>query len=386
MAKAYNEENKTFEAFKFNEIKYILLSHLKFENNLNLNSKESIISSVLFGFKEKEFTEKNFIELFDKKIKEYFKKKEIEYTILTSLSIDYLPYRRLIINNSEINIVGKMFPKKYRSSREKLYGKHFKTSENDNFLKVMVRIKGKNYQDAFEKGIYDLNIFRSILCLNLNSFTEIPLSSFSNRPINKIRFGQFFSLHHSSGIAINEVSYWYDNDFLNILTHFDKEKKHYKKVFKWWLNKYKVSQKSHKNKLGDVLNLYVKAFDEIDKQTCFLKGWLTLENLLGTHDNKTIIRRCVSIYSDELKEYQKQILEGLRLRRNQIVHEGNDRINSIVNCYHIQKYIYNLIKLNNLKNTKIIKNNEDALKLLDYRSKDVSSIEREIQILRQIKK
>ena len=134
----------------------------------------------------------------------------------------------------------------------------------------------------------------------------------------------------------------------------------------------------------DVLNLYVNAFDEKDKHTSFLKGWTALESLLDTHDNQLIIKRCLSVFKKGDRGYQKAILEGLRNRRNLFVHENDTKINSLINCYHVQNYIYSLIRANNLRFYKEIENIQEANELLDYRRISNKEISSKRKLLRQV--
>lgn len=331
---------------------------------------------------------KNFEEFFkDAKI-EYFKKKEVNYTLITSLSIDYLPYRKLKINNSVIKIHGKVFPRKFLKIRKEVLKESCKKENKNEFLKVSVELKGKSFYDAFEQAYFDLNIFRAILCLNLNSYSEIPLTNDSNRGINKVQFGEFHTLHLSAtGENVESKSHWFETNFEEKITQFPIENKEVKKsTIDSWLSSFNKCHNEHKNKLSQVLNLYASAFDEKDKQTCFLKSWIALESLLGTHENKLIIKRCSSIFKTKDRDYQKEVLKGLRIQRNQIVHENDNRINSIVNCYHVQRYIKGILRYNNLRYWKIIKNNEEALKLLDYRLQTARGLESEIKVLSEIKK
>lgn len=388
LRKAHNSKNQSFEAFSYNEIKYVLLSHLNTPKNISRTGKEEFVESFLRRFHKEEINEVNFKVFFEEAKKKYYKKKEINYTLLTSLSIDYLPYRKIKINRSIVRIHGKKYPKKFLKSRKDVLANSRKKELSNDFVKVSVELNGKSFYDAFEEAYFDLNIFRALICLNMNSNSEIPLTNDSHRAINKVQFGEYHTLHFSeSGESIDSRSHWFETNFGEKTIQFPNENNEVrKKNINYWLSKFNGCQKKHKNKLSQVFNLYASAFDEKDKQTCFLKSWVALESLLGTHENEIIIKRCSSIYKTKDRNFQKEILKGLRLQRNQIVHENDDKINSIVNCYHIQRYIKGILLYNNLRYSKIIKNNEEALKLLDYRLQSEGRLESEIKVLIAIKK
>jgi hypothetical protein len=384
----YNSKRKTFEAFRYNEIKFIVLSHLQTSDNISLKGKENFIDSFLNRFHKNEISVDNFLKFFEESKKEYFNKKEQDFTLLTCLSIDYLPFRKIKINNSTIRITGQNYPRKFIKSREKVLKKNREKDITSDFLKVTVQIKGKNFVDVYEQAYSDLNILRAFLCLNLNSYSEIPISNHYNRAINKVKYGQFHTLHYSeTGETFNDTNYWIETDYPNKKTSIEKEKnEQFKKNINSWVKLYENCYKAHKNKLSKVLNLYVDAFDENDKQTCFLKSWIALENLLGTDNNNLLIKRCSAIFSEDDRPFQKQILKGLRIQRNLLVHENNNRIDSLVNCYHVQRFIHGLLKYNNLRYSKIIKNNEEAIKLLENRLLSSENLTRELKLLKEINK
>lgn len=388
LKRIFDSKKKTFEAFRYNEIKYIILSHLKSSGNISLQGKEIFIQSFLNRLQNDEISVYNFSKYFEEAKKEYFSQKEQDYTLLTSLSLDYLPFRKIKINNSIIKITGKKYPRKFENSRQRLLKKSREKPLLNDFIKVTVQTKGKNFFDAYEQAYSDLNVFRAILCLNLNSNTEIPLSNHHHRAINKVKFGQFHTLHLSvSGETFNDTNYWFESNLPNIITYFEKDKKeHLKKNINSWIKRYEFCHTSHKNKLTKVMNLYVDAFDEKDKQTCFLKAWTALENLLGTDNNILVIKRCLGIFKENDRPFQKQILSGLRIQRNLIVHENNNRIDSLVNCYHIQRFIQGLLRFNNLRYFRIIKNNEEAIKILEGKLLSSESLAREIELLKEINK
>lgn len=87
------------------------------------------------------------------------------------------------------------------------------------------------------------------------------------------------------------------------------------------------------------MNVYATAFDEVDKNLCFLKAWIVLEILLNTDKNDKLINRIVSIYHDDSKEFIRQDLECLREFRNSFVHNGINYTNPLVACYRLQRYI-----------------------------------------------
>lgn len=387
LKKLYNGKSNS-DPFKRSEIKYLIISNLEANKNISLHSRELIVDSIISKITQEEITVENFKKSFKEVTKGYFKRPNKSFTVLTSLSIDYLPLRKVKINDSEIRIVGKKFPEKFKNSREKLYDHHFHRKEENNFLKLIVTVKDKHSLDAFDQANYDLNVFRGILCLIMNSSKELAFQVNNTRPINKVKFGYFHSLHLTeSGDTANKITYWTDKDFPKYPTIFNKQKKDsLQKNIKNWIKKFNSCAPKHREKLSEVLNLYVEAFDEPDKHNCFIKGWTALESLLGTFENDLIIKRCSSIYKIGDRPYQIEILKSLRNRRNLLVHENDTKMNAVVNCYHIQQFIRGLLRYNNLKYYDIIKNNEEAVNMLDARLTDSKKIKSQMKVLQEISK
>src|SRR5690606_25232148 len=136
LRKAYNNKNQSFEAFRYNEIKYVILSHLNTTKNISRKGKEEFVESFLRRFHNEEINEVNFKAFFEEAAQEYYRKKEVNYTLLTSLSINYLPYRKIKINNSIVRIHGKKYPKKFSKNRKDVLAESRKKELPNDFIKV----------------------------------------------------------------------------------------------------------------------------------------------------------------------------------------------------------------------------------------------------------
>ena len=97
----------------------------------------------------------------------------------------------------------------------------------------------------------------------------------------------------------------------------------------------------------------MNAFDEPNKQSCFLKVWTALETLLRLTIKMILsIKRCLTIYDDKSKPMQRQTLEALKNYRNDFVHEGIEasKENLSTFCYKIQANILYILKFNAFTN------------------------------------
>ena len=382
------KENKvSFEAFKIFELENILESHITLSEKISNISKHSIIQKAIRKVAIKGFDENMFKEILDKELKNHFRKKEQNFYLLSSLSIDSLPFRKIRINNSEITTKGKSYPKAFNESRNKLLKRKFLNENKTNYLKIIVKTKGKNHIDTFEESLKNLDVLRAILNLTLNSPLKITFG-LDEKPLNQIRLGEYSTMHFENGETINDNNYWYESNFYEKIYHLKDDIKVYlKKTINWHLKRINLSHKNFNQSICYGLGLYVKAFDEPDKQSCFLKSWTALENLLSTHTNDIIIKRCLVVYHKESRPLQRLILEAIRNYRNESVHEGIEALNHNISfyCHQVQKNIVYLLRYNHLRFYNSFKSIEEANEFLDKRRLDVKTQEKQISMLNTIK-
>ncbi len=380
------ENRVSYDAIGIYELESILESHIKFPKNLSNQSKQSIIQQTIKRVAIIGFDDKEFKKILKEETKKHFSKKEQYFFLLTSLSIDYLPFRTIKINNSEITIKGKYYPKEFNRIRNKLLKKSGENIPNDNFIKVIVKTKGKNFADVFKESLKDLDVFRAILNLLINPNMQINLGSDEN-PINRIRLGRFLTMHLEDGNTVNEYDYWWEPNFYDKIWELTHEHKvHIKKSINWYLKRINLSNHKFNESICYSLGLYVNAFDEPNKQSCFLKVWTSLETLLASHQNETIINRCLTIYDDKSKAMQKQILEALKDYRNDFVHEGIEasKENLSTYCHKIQSNILYILRYNHLKFYSLFRNIAEANAFLDKRRLDVKVQKSELEMFKTI--
>ena len=380
------EKEVSFQALRMFVLESILESHITFPENISNISKKSIITKTIKKVAIRGFDENLFKKILEDELRNHFRKREQNFYLLTSLSIDFLPFRKIKINNSEILIKGKSYPKEFTKNRNELLKKQFENEDNKNHLKVMVRTRGKNNTDTFKESLKDLDVFRALLNLTLNPPFRLVFG-IDDKPINVVSLGKFLTLHFDNGETVDKTSYWFEPNFIDKTYHLKDDVKPYlKNTINWYLKRINLLDKRINHSICYALGLYVNAFDEKDKQSCFLKSWTALENLLSCRHNDTIIKRCLTVYVDDSKPFQKQILEGIKNYRNEFVHEGIEASmhNLYIYCHQIQKNILYLLRHNHLKFYKIFNTIEDANDFLDKRRMDVFKQKREIKMLNTI--
>ncbi|WP_020527710.1 hypothetical protein [Flexithrix dorotheae] len=381
--------NVNYNLFEYEKLFWQFLVILDLGNTLSSDSKKKILNKTFeMIVKNQNFEKTYFINELNQQITKHNLRKIKSFYILTSISITNLPFRKLEVANSTIRIHGKSFPNKFLKYRnEGLKKSHF-LSDN-NYSKLSIHVSSKNHDDAFQKANYALEIFRSFLCLLLNSTIEIRKGNNSLDPINKVIQGNVTTIHEEDGNLAPNSTCWYFPDFKErkILILDKKKKQEIKKNIKWLIFNFQNCNPKHQEKLGLALNYYVNAFDEKNKFICFLKSWTVLEILTNTDNNDILMNRCISMFNEDVKAHHKQILECLRLFRNEYVHEGDKELNPLVACFYAQTFIYKLIIHFNLKYSGFFKNIQEANLFLDSHSSHLRELETKKKILdRVIKK
>ncbi len=379
------EDNKvSFTSIQFDDLEWIFLSIIDFGNSLCTDSKKTILINTIKQLAISNNYEKHhFLNLLDNQIIEHNRKKEKKYYLLTALSIRNLPFRKINIGKCQIIIHGKHFPIEFRTNRNTIVKSHSQKEDQKNFTKVTVVLKSRDYKDAYEQSYQYLEIFRSLLCLVLNSSKEIRFFDRTLKPINKVRQGEIFTLHNEDGTNVDNKTYWYVPNYkeAKILELNNEKREKLKSTIRLLVKRYNKCKVKHQDSIGKALKIYVSAFDENNKYICFLQAWTVLETLLNTDQNDILIKRCIAMYNIKSRPYEKQMLESLRQYRNEYVHEGDNGLDPLNACFNIQIYIFNLIVKFNLMYSGFFNNIEEANLFLDNYSPDLKELKTRKKII-----
>lgn len=362
-------------------LEWMLLSIIEFGFSLSPSSQKKILDSSL-----KEIALKNdhsvdfFITQLNKYLRQHNKKKKKTYQLLASLSIKNLPFRKINLGSSKIIIHGKKFPKPQNKARTELIQLQRFKPDNLEYTKVSVIQESRNFEDAYKESIETLEVFRSFLCLLLNKEFEIKFGNRDSRPINKICAGEIFSLHFDNGECVDKNHYWFTPSYkeTEILELKNTQKKNLRINIRHLVKHYNKCNLKHQLSIRKAMNIYVSAFDEKNKNICFLKAWTVLETLLDTDQNDTLIKRISSMYKS--REFITQELECLRQYRNEFVHNGNDELEADMACYRTQKFIFETIKFN-FKYSGFFTNINEVGYFLDSYSPNLRELETRKRIL-----
>jgi hypothetical protein len=372
-----SDGNVGYETFKKFEIDSVIMTMLDFGKSYSFYTAKQFYDTALNSCirsskksKEELISEiNNMAILFDRK-------REITYILATSIS-SYTGFFKanLTVGIATIRCWPKGLPKKY-NTRDMHKWNRSHSALPEGYCPVTVTIKAKDSREAFHKAMYELDYCRGTHALFVNPASEINFMGNTPRPLNKILLGGMHSLHEKSGKLVNENVYWYER-YTDQPKPIDIKKKPISGSVDYLLKS--IARCPDKHLLKDAIIRYVRAFDEVDKNTVIQKTWAALEALAASGENNadSIVRRCSYIFEE--RAYHKQILEHLREYRNRNIHNGEEIEEPEFHCYQIQTFFRQLV-LFYAANADFFASLDEANKFLDL-SDSISVLTRNKELI-----
>lgn len=267
--------------------------------------------------------------------------RETDYVLLTSLSIDPhgLPRKQKVLH-CEIELRPNDYPRKFISREEVLKQHRVSTADTPpNYCRLVAKVRAKSDNSAFHKTMQAVDLLRALLCLMANSRMQFTHGSPSLDPINAIRTGSRHTVHLSDGTSSRD-GLWYEPNFTPAKPYKFQKPKVAVENLRWALRLIKSS--NYQQPLIASLLRFVRALDQADPNTAFLRLWSALEGLTtpGVADYDKLIRRSAFLFKDHT--YHQQVLEHLRSYRNANVHAGEESENARIHCFQLQMYFVNV--------------------------------------------
>jgi hypothetical protein len=326
---------------------------------------------------KKELTPETFLKSINDELTSRLATREQNYYLLTSISLDScdLP-KELEINGTEIKFLQGDYPAEF-SSRNELIRKHRVPVPTSpiSYCYVLIKAKAKSHTSAVNKSLRDLDLIRAIWCSMGNPRLQLAFGNSTTSPINVIRLGGTHTLHHADGTpAIDAV--WFEPNFkeASIFRMGDSE------IVKYSLKALsKLATSAYKEKLISSLIRYVRALDESDPNTAFVRLWGALEMLVvpAQADYAKLVQRCAFLFNDT--EFHRQLLEHLREYRNTNVHAGEESEKARTHCYQLQLYFVALLRFH-LGNAKFFQSLDEANSFLEF-PPDEKELKRHSQLI-----
>lgn len=203
-------------------------------------------------------------------------------------------------------------------------------------------------------------------------------SSYPN-PVNDILLGPLHSIHMENGNLI-DPSYFFEPSYTKEQRTKDVHA-HYTELTKF---ERKARAALRNDKFGpyisDCLILYCDALDQPNISDSFLRLWALLERLTQTgHDNyDTTLRRASFLIRDH--KIAKYILETLRRRRNNAVHDNDKEAINHDLLYDIKWFVEIALKFYLFWAHKNLNDLGEAKDILDH-PKDIGDLDRKKRLL-----
>jgi hypothetical protein len=298
------------------------------------------------------------------------------YKVAASVSLDRsFQHKSIKIDSCTLKFLPGNLPNKIIIARDEFIAKHFINIEktSDTYTKIIITVKAKSPDGAMTRALDALDTLRAIWCLQLNSSMQI--FGDPRTPINEVRLGSLQTIHNQDGSMAIE-KYWFEPNFKNTTPYLIKHPKIFLRNNTYLLTK--LSKSKYKPRLINALLKYVRALDENDQNTAFIRIWTALESLTSPEraDYVAVVRRTSFLFKN--REYSQQLLEHLREQRNTSIHAGDQNENAKTHCFQLQAFFYKLI-IFHLSNYDF-KSLDEANLFLDFDS-NVEVLRRQRQLL-----
>lgn len=332
------------------------------------------------GKMRNELTAVNFLKSINAELSERLATKEQTYFLLTSLSIDHrdIP-KKLNLLDAELTFSATNYPNRFKSRDALLKSQNIPVQpEPNSYCRVVVRVKAKTANAAVNRALRALDLQRAIWCLMGNPESEFLLGSTRPKPINVVRLGSRHTLHYMDGESA-KGGLWYEPGYIEAPIFRLRKPDIIKTNTRFAHRKLLIC--NYSEKVISSLLRYVRALDEAEANTSFLRLWGALEALVTPNvaNYDRLVNRCAFLFQDI--DFHRQLLEHLREYRNVNVHAGEESERARTHCYQLQLYFVNLIWFH-LSNTNCFKTLEEANNFLDLPSSKLD-LERRLKMTKK---
>ncbi|TDM04948.1 MAG: hypothetical protein C4K60_21220 [Ideonella sp. MAG2] len=336
--RTYSENGKaSYSGFVIDECMPTLHSMLAFPSAAADIDQETLIWRAL-DRSGKELTTETFLRAANDELSARLATKEIQYSVLTSISISpQKKFQSITLLGCKIQLLEGEFSRKFTSYRRDVI-EEFKTEVVDtptNYCKVVATVSAKSPGAAFHKAMRAIDLLRSLMCLMYNPRMQIAYGARAHEAINVIRLGGHHTVHLMDGKSARE-GYWYEPYFKPKSVFTPDAPSLMAKNIRWAAKR--ISESNFNKALISSLLMFVRGLDLHEQNAAFLKVWGALELLTTPNvaDYEKLIRRSSFLFKEV--EYQRQVLEHLRQYRNANVHAGEESENARIHCFQLQTF------------------------------------------------
>jgi hypothetical protein len=232
----------------------------------------------------------------DSKAADFYRKDNISYILISDLSVESLPFKRIRVAGCQIEPLYSRcdfpYPKDIRIKVEPVIVKHIDSSE---YKYVRVKTKGRSVNEAADRAFRALSILRGLWSLYATYGSwKIKFGGGRRDPIGVIHTGPIYTLHYLDKTLVKDC-YWYERLA-------SEDRKLYKSSLGWdkieklrrdAMKRIQILPCPFKKDIEDLIIRYIDALDQSDHDVAFLHMWSILEkitNTIGTNYDETIKR------------------------------------------------------------------------------------------------
>jgi len=336
------EGGASFSGFELEDCLPALQSMMNFPDAASEVDAANLVWRGLAKVKQ-ELTPTTFLAAVNAELAEKLATRERTYYLLTSISIDSrdIP-KTLSVAGSKITFSPSRYPTRFIKPRAELLRSHKVPIAEDpsNYCRVVVRVKAKAEKVAVSRALRAIDLQRALWCLMGNSRMQLAFGSPALEPINTVRLGSRHSIHVEDGKSATD-GLWFEPNFTPAKLFRPDKPAVVQSNSRWALSHIQASK--YGDKIVTALLRFVRAFDETEANTAFLRLWGALETLTtpGQADYDRLVQRCAFLFKDT--DFHRQLLEHLREYRNASVHAGEESDRARTHCFQLQLYFVNLI-------------------------------------------
>lgn len=324
-------------------IKNLLLNTFEFPSCTKHLNLELAVSTTLHKYLESDDkSDNNFIETLKATCISELRKPEMEYTLLTSISLSHENLNDFSAELMDCQIQFHGHPPSHLTGRNEVLLKQGSAMSEgempDGYTIVTVKIRSRYYKEAMDRGLEALDVIRGLINLDVNATGLIFGDEW--QPINKVTYGKIHTLHDKAGVALFNPVYFEPN-FVSRVPINDSKDELLKKNILHRLKR--MEQIKFGQQILRAIVRFTRALDEPDKDVAIIKLWATFETLLldSVEDRSKISKMLSALHSNS--ELELLFLENIRLYRNNHVHSGLQDDSPIKYSFRLQNNFINLL-------------------------------------------
>lgn len=355
-------KGSSFSGWELNQSLPLLNSMLDFpEAARGLNHANLIWRAV--AYTPQDLTSESFIKEINRQLSAALSKREENFHVLTAVSItNRVPMGTMTVEGVKLNYCGATYPRRFTKTRAQRIARGDMPAIESPFdySRVVATVTAKEPRLALSAALRAIDLQRALWCFFCN--TEMEIIGRSWVPINAIQLAAVHTVHSKDGgLAGEEI--WFEPYHSPTRAFVPKDAGKMKRKVQGILSRLKRSPYSAD--IIDALLLYVRALDEWNQNTAFVRLWSAVERLAspGHGDYDAVVRRCAFLWDDPA--FASQTLEHLREYRNVYMHSGMETSEAKTYCFQLQQHFRPLVlfHIGNANRFKSLKEANEFLEL-----------------------